>query len=40
VLQNNKLLLEIHLNKYKKVILKIKEEMENVKLEKTPEENS
>lgn len=40
VLQNNKILLEIHLNKYKKAILKIKEEMENVRLEKAPEENS
>ena len=39
VLQSNKILLEIHLNKYIKAIDKIKEEMKNGKLEKASEEN-
>jgi hypothetical protein len=40
VLQNNKILLEIHLNKYKKAIEKIKEEIKNGELEKVSKENS
>lgn len=35
VIQNNRLLLEVHLNKYKKAIAKIKEEIKDVKLEET-----
>jgi hypothetical protein len=40
VLQNNKVLLEIHLNKYKKAVEKIKEEIKNGKLEKASKEDS
>jgi hypothetical protein len=40
VLQSNKLLLEIHLRKYKKAIDKIKEDIKNGKLEKTSEEDT
>lgn len=40
VLQSNKVLLEIHLNKYKKAVEKIKEEIKNGKLEKTSKKNT
>jgi hypothetical protein len=40
VLQSNKILLEIHLNKYKKAVEKIKEEIKNGKLEKTSKKNT
>jgi hypothetical protein len=39
-IQNNKILLEINLSKYKKAIVKIKEEMADVKLEKNDKKNS
>lgn len=40
VLQSNKILLEIHLNKYKKAIDRIKEEIKNGKLEEASKEDS
>jgi hypothetical protein len=40
VLQNNKILLEIHINKYKKALQKIKEEMKNGKLEEASKEDT
>lgn len=39
VLQSNKVLLEIHIKKYIKAIDKIKEELNNGKLEETSKEN-
>lgn len=39
VLQSNKVLLEIHLKKYIKAVEKIKEEMNNGKLEETSKED-
>lgn len=40
VIQNNRLLLEVHLNKYKKAIAKIKEEIKDVKLEEDIKKDS